>query len=186
MLAVAGVVSEAARDLGLRPVVVGGLAAWAWTGAPEFATADVDLVAPTSPRLERVMADLGFERRGRFFVLSEAGLFVEFPASELPPGWRPRRLAGPSGLLVHVLAPEDVLIDRLNQFVHWDEPDRGLQALAMLRVVDELDDARLSTRADAEGLSTALSALRRLRNEDRAPSEAELRAVARAVRSGTV
>jgi len=63
------------------------LAAWVWTGADAFATADIDLVVHASRSLEDALAQLGFERRGRFFVLPDAELFVEFPGTELPPGW---------------------------------------------------------------------------------------------------
>jgi hypothetical protein len=64
MLAVAAVIENAAREVGLRPVLSGGLAAWAWTGAAEFATADIDLIAPTSTLLEQQLNALGFHGAG--------------------------------------------------------------------------------------------------------------------------
>lgn len=67
------------------------LAAWVWTGADAFATGDIDLVVHASRSLEDALAQLGFERRGRFFVLPDAELFVEFLVrSYRPDGARPK------------------------------------------------------------------------------------------------
>ncbi len=53
-LAVAALLSEAMRPLGVSPVLVGGSAVLFWTRAPEFTTVDIDLVVDEPKRGGRV------------------------------------------------------------------------------------------------------------------------------------
>ena len=159
MLAVVGVVKQAAGDPGLRPILSGGLAMWVWTGTSEFATADVDLVMTHSEEFARRLESLGFERQGKFFVRKDAELFLEFPGSELPEGWATTDVQAANDLVVPVVSPEDILIDRLNAAVHWSELDMAKQAVVMILSSEALDETRLRDRAQEEGLADALKTL---------------------------
>jgi hypothetical protein len=49
-------------------------------------------------------------------------------------GWRVREIRAANNLPVAIVAPEDILIDRLNQVVHWGEVDMAKQAITLLGV----------------------------------------------------
>lgn len=65
MLEIVGVVDAAVAPLGVRPIVVGGLAV-AYRVPDTHVTADIDVVMPHLPAIEDVLARLGFERSGRY------------------------------------------------------------------------------------------------------------------------
>jgi hypothetical protein len=64
MLAVVAVLTEAVRDLGVKPVVVGGLAVQYWTHE-QYTTSDIDLLLPSLPAIDERFEALGLERHGR-------------------------------------------------------------------------------------------------------------------------
>jgi len=63
----------------------------------------VDLVPAHSEEFDRRLEALGFERRGKFFVRKDAELFLEFPGSELPPGWATTDVQAANDLVVQVV-----------------------------------------------------------------------------------
>jgi hypothetical protein len=68
LLEVAAIVSEAVADLGVRPVVVGGLAVAFWTSGA-YVTSDIDVLMPSLPEVGERLAELGFEQRGRYWIV---------------------------------------------------------------------------------------------------------------------
>lgn len=184
LLEVAAVVEEALGEIGVHPVVVGGLAVAYWTGGA-YLTGDIDVVMPSTPEVDARMAELGFERRGRFWVLPEAGLFFEAPGSALAPGEEAVDAELGSGRTVRVLRAEDGLVHRLHEFVATGHADAFRQAVALLGTPG-LDRGRLVARARDERLEDALGALQTLADRVREgswPETWELHDVARRLRS---
>lgn len=146
---------------GIEPILVGGSALELYTDGG-YATADVDLALPSGPEVDSAFADLGFEKRGRFWVRPELGLYFEAPApAGLPGETAPRTVLDLDGLRVVVLGVEDLLVDRLRAWVHWksDEDGRWAARLAAL-YANELDWDYLSSRATQTGERAALDRLR--------------------------
>jgi len=69
LLEVAAVIGESLSDLGVQPVVVGGLALAYWSDNDEFITGDIDVLVPRVPELPVRLQALGFEQRGRDWIL---------------------------------------------------------------------------------------------------------------------
>jgi hypothetical protein len=161
LLEVAALITEALSDLGLEPVVVGGLALAYWSGSDQFVTADIDVVVPRRPELDERLAALGFARRGREWVLPGFDVVFEAPGETLEPGDQGEWAELASGRRVKLLSPEDVLLWRLREWVHWHHTS-GFHQAAHLLFADQLDTERLDQRATAEGLGLALTELRRL------------------------
>lgn len=114
-LTVIAAVASALADLGVKPVIVGGLAVEYWTyGA--YSTTDIDVLLPSSLEVRTQLAELGFERRGRHWVLGEQEVFLEAPGSFLGTGEEAVDIDLGEGRTVSVLRPEDVLIYRLHEF----------------------------------------------------------------------
>jgi len=178
-LAVAAIVNELVRPLGFRAVVIGGLAVEFWTQG-DYTTADIDLYLPWTPQVDVALASAGFIKEGRHWTVPDHGVFVEAPASALGEQEEVHEVVLADGHVAVVLALEDVLIDRLHQFVAGGYRDVTSQAIALLGS-DELDSERLKARARDEGLDSALQAIRELsaRTERDEPIETwELREIA--------
>lgn len=146
----------------IEPILVGGCALELYTDGG-YGTADVDLALPAGEEVDEAFADLGFEKRGRFWVRPELGLFFEAPApAGLPGETAPRTELDIDGLRVVVLGVEDLLIDRLRAWVHWksDEDGRWASRLAAL-YSRELDWEYLRTRAADSVERSALEAIER-------------------------
>jgi hypothetical protein len=62
LLEVAALIGESLSDLGVQPVVVGGLALAYWSESDEFITGDSDVVVPRLPELPERLKALGFKR----------------------------------------------------------------------------------------------------------------------------
>lgn len=68
---------------------------------------------------------------------------------------------GPLGRRASMLSPEEILVNRMHEALATGAYDATVQAIALLLSVD-LDRARLSTRAEEEGLEEVLAALESL------------------------
>jgi hypothetical protein len=182
-LAVAAVVNLAVQAIGFRAVVIGGLAVEFWTQG-EYTTADIDLYLPWTPQVDAAMAAVGFVKEGRHWTLPGHDIFVEAPANVPREHEEIDEVALPTGAAVLVLAVEDVIVDRLHQFVAGGHSDVLEQAVALL-AVEEVDYPRLTERAAQEGLRNALIEVerisQRLRRGEVVPSW-ELQEIARRLR----
>ena len=106
LLEVAAIFAEAVVDLGVEPVVVGGLALAYWSGS-EFATGDIDVLLPRRPELAPRLEALGFEREGRMWLLPGFDVAFEAPGEMLEPGDEAEPVELASGRRVLVLSLED-------------------------------------------------------------------------------
>jgi hypothetical protein len=159
-LAVAALVDDVVRDLGFRAIVIGGVAVEFWTRGA-YSTADIDLYLPHGPAVDERLAELGLHREGRHWLHAEHDLFIEAPASFPAPAEEVTEVRLSTGQTALVLAPEDVLVYRLHEFVGTGHREVASQAISLLTSPD-IDKQRLRRRADEERLGSALSELGRL------------------------
>jgi hypothetical protein len=159
-LAVVSLIDQQVRRIEWRAIVIGGLAVEFWTHGA-YSTTDIDLYLPHGPAVDDLLAELGFRREGRHWVLPEHALFVEAPASFPAEEEDVVEVELPLGRSVLVLSAEDVVIDRLHQFVAGGHSDVVEQGVALLGI-EELDYPRLIGRAKSEGLENALIELERI------------------------
>ena len=144
----------------IEPILVGGTALELYTDGG-YATGDVDLALPTSPDVDAAFAELGFAKRGRFWVRPELGLYFEAPApAGLPGETAPRTVLDVDGLRVVVLGVEDLLVDRLRAWVHWKSDEDGRWAARLVALwADELDWSYLRARTSEPAERAALERL---------------------------
>ncbi len=182
-LAVAAVVNLVVQPLGFRAIVIGGLAVEFWTQG-EYTTADIDLYLPWTPEVDAALASVGFRKQGRHWTLPEHEIFVEAPAATIRESEEIDQVGLPTGTAALVLAVEDVIVDRLHQFVAGGHSDVFEQAVALL-AVEEVNYPRLIERAAEERLKTALVEVervsQRLRRGEDVPGW-ELQEIARGLR----
>jgi hypothetical protein len=159
-LAVVSLIDELVQQIGWRAIVIGGLAVEFWTDGA-FTTTDIDLYLPHGPAVDDLLAELGFVKEGRHWVLRESELFIEAPASFPAEDEETAEVELSSGGKVLVLSIEDVIIDRLHQFVAGGHRDVAEQGMTLL-LSDEVEQKRLLRRAESERLSNALIEVERL------------------------
>ena len=146
-----------------RPIVVGGHAAEFYTMGT-YVTGDIDLICADRKALGELLESWGFRREGRTWSDTDLDLYVESPSEALAPEMDAGRVVEVEvgGLTVCILALEDLIIDRLNAYVHWTSAEDGVWAQRLMkRHADSIDWAYLRKRAREEGVAEALTRLRR-------------------------
>lgn len=135
-----GFLTKALAPHGIEPILVGGGAMEFYT-AGGYATSDVDVALPACPEVDAAFADLGFAKEGRYWVREDLDLLFEAPAPAGLPGENAARTEIEIGdLRIVVIGIEDLLLDRVRGWVHWQssEDERWARRLAFL-YADRLD-----------------------------------------------
>jgi hypothetical protein len=160
MLEVAAVVQEELEDLGIHPVVVGGLAVAYWTTGA-FLSSDIDVVMPASPEVDKRMEALGFNRQGRYWTLPDSDIIFEAPGSTLEEGDEATEVQLGSGRIVTLLRAEDALVHRIRELVATPRVDVLEQAVTLLKAPG-LNQERLLLRTSQANLEEGLRVVREL------------------------
>ncbi len=130
------------------PIVIGGCALSYYSREVYF-TADIDLAYADREALDTVLANIGFEKRGRYWVNEGLKMAIEAPASILVGEDSPVEIVDlGEGLHCRIIGIEDLLIDRLNACKHWrSEADCEMVELLAKRYVNDLDWSYLEKKA---------------------------------------
>jgi hypothetical protein len=155
-----GVLTSAIEEkLNLIPVVVGGQAVEFYTGGG-YATMDVDIICEASvKKIGEVLEQLGFYRNNKYWILDSKNidLAIEFPSGPLA-GARDKLMEVDTGQhTAYFIGLEDIIIDRLNAYVHWDEKWQGEWILGMLvSNYEDIDWEYLNKLASQERVTDSL------------------------------
>jgi hypothetical protein len=143
----------------LRPILIGG-AALEYYSLGGYATSDVDLALPTDTVVDKLFADLGFRKEGRYWMHDEFDLMFEAPAADLAGEEAELTEVMLEDMTCYILGLEDLIIDRLNGYVHWKWEDDGrwVRRLVALHGT-KMDIAYLRRRAGEEKTLDALNAI---------------------------
>jgi hypothetical protein len=143
------------------PVLVGGSAVELYTGGA-YTTGDLDFVGHVPTRTRKALKRAGFVRLGKNWIHDGAKIFLEFPSSSLGEDEREAVLTV-GRFRIRIVCPEDLLVDRLAAWKHWESPVDGVNSLLLFRAQsDSLDEDHLAKRALAEDVVDALAAVRSL------------------------
>ena len=149
------VLAEINRRAKEKPVLVGGGAVEFYSGG-HFVTGDMDLCAQ-SAALASVLKDMGFSRKGMYFIRGK--LFIHV----LGPGFKGKSddVSIGKGLMIRIISLEDLIIDRLNSCKWWKHEVDCEQARYLLNTYRErLDSGYLEERAAQEEVGDMLDRLR--------------------------
>lgn len=154
---VLAVITEAIKEVGITPILVGDAAVEFYTFGG-YATGDIDVIMPVSSRVDEIMSLLGFDKEGRFWVYKEADIYLESPPPPLAGEYDRVIEIDVGGAPVSVIGIEDLIIDRLNAYVHWKSKEDGRWVRRLISIhKSEIDFDYLKKRASAEGVQEALS-----------------------------
>ena len=148
-------------------VIVGGNALEFYTlGA--YATVDVDLVSERRTEIGNLLASWGFDQTGRHWHHVGLDIAIEIPDDVLAGSEDKVTLVEIEDLTVYIIGVEDLIIDRLGAYVHWDSTDDGNWAQELMALYQQdIDWTYLKTRAQTEGVLEALIAFRNQVEEGR-------------------
>lgn len=156
---IAVITSAIKENLNLTPVVVGGQAVEFYTGGG-YATMDVDIICEASTKkIGEILEKLGFYRENKYWILDSNKLDL---AVETPSG----PLAGANDKLMELeigqhtayfIGVEDIIIDRLNAYVHWNEKWQEEWILGMMVTnYEDIDWKYLKKMSNQEGVNDSL------------------------------
>jgi len=131
------------------PIIMGGLALSYYSREVYF-TADIDLAYADKDALHEVLSEIGFEKKGRYWVNEDLKIAVEAPVGMLADEDSPLEIVElGTDLQCRIIGIEDLMIDRLNACKHWkSEIDCEMAELLIMRYANELDWAYLEKKAE--------------------------------------
>ena len=167
LIHIASVITSACLALNIEcPIVVGGLAVETYT-IGDYTTRDVDFISDFMTDIHKVMLGLGFfAKEGyRYYCHPKFGDVIEFPTPPLN-GSKDRIAVVdlPNGGQYYVIGLEDIIINRVEEFVHWDKKDlrreSAQQVITILNAHSEsIDYAYLNEQASLKGIADGLQLL---------------------------
>ncbi|MBD3240572.1 MAG: hypothetical protein GF331_08310 [Chitinivibrionales bacterium] len=143
IIELAAFISESLRKEGLEAVLSGGACAEIYSNS-KYVTGDLDFVVNyfwpgNDAIIDKVMASLGFERKGRIFVNPAIPYSVEFPPGPISIGEehqvKPSILKLKTGNLA-LLSPTDSVKDRLTGYFHGNDAQCLEQAVMIYQMND--------------------------------------------------
>jgi hypothetical protein len=148
-LLMVGLLTRLLEEKGKNPPIIIGGCALSYYSREVYFTADIDLAYADREALDAVLKNIGFEKRGRYWVNEGLNMAIEAPASVLVGEDSPVEIVDlGEGLQCRIIGIEDLLIDRLNACKHWkSEIDCEMVDLLAKRYFEELDWTYLEKRA---------------------------------------
>jgi len=161
---IAIITSAIEESLNIKPVVVGGQAVEFYTTGG-YSTMDIDIICESSiGDIDDILNNLGFKRDQKYWVYDdeELELAIEVPSGPLA-GNKERitKVHTSNGHTAYFIGIEDILIDRLNAYVHWKESWQEEWILGMMILnYDEIDWDYIQNRAKNELVESNLNELK--------------------------
>lgn len=148
-LLMVGLITRLLEEKGKKaPVVIGGCALSYYSREVYFTT-DIDLAYAEREALDSVLRNVGFQKKGRYWVHEGLKMAIEVPASKLVEEEAPVEIVDVGeGLQCTIIGIEDLIIDRMNACKHWkSEIDCEMAELLVNRYYNDLDWPYLERKA---------------------------------------
>ena len=164
----AAIISEfLQKNYGVELVVVGGNAVEFYT-LGSYSTEDIDIVITNFEIIENLLQDFDFEKINRIWYREDIDISIDITGSQL--AGDPKRVSKVSikGKMVQVIGLEDIIVDRLNAFVHWKSEQDGLWAQEMVAIHQgDIDWKYIEKRCKKEQVIFALEEIKKkIKSED--------------------
>lgn len=162
-LLLVGYLCDQLKSEGVGPILVGGNAVELYT-FNDYTTHDIDLVTARRDRIGQILESIGFSRLpgARHWHHNELELSVEIPDDVLAGDESRVVQVEIDEFVADVIGIEDLLIDRLNAYVHWHSVSDFEQALKIYHLHrDSIDEDYLFRKAKDDQLEDALRELKR-------------------------
>ncbi|NVM27546.1 MAG: hypothetical protein HWN65_01780 [Candidatus Helarchaeota archaeon] len=157
-----GLINKYLKKKDSNIIILGGFAVQFYT-AGEYLTIDADLACDNRDALNDLLITLNFEKIGRHYFSEDLNLAIEIPTSSISKNQEERLyLIEIEGYEIPILSIEDVIIDRLNAFTHWQSLEDGRLAKELLLIhFNRVDWSYLETQAKEEKVISELLDLKK-------------------------
>ena len=140
---------------GIDVVLSGGSCVSIYT-ENKYASLDLDFIefgSVSRRKLKKVLQEIGFYEKNRYFISSETDIFLEFPSGPPSVGKEPIKevivLNFPTGEL-RIISPTDCVKDRLAAYYHWGDR-QSLEQAVLVAKDNKIDLDELERWSKAEG-----------------------------------
>lgn len=158
--------TEALKSKSIRPIIVGGQALEFYT-IGNYSTFDVDLVSTGYREIGELLKEWGFEKFGRHWNHDELKIAIEVPSEELSGSYQRLLKVEIEDFSVYIIGVEDLIIDRLNSYVHWRvKNDRYWIRALMALHFDKIDWTYLEAISKRELTFNAFAEIKREAKKD--------------------
>ncbi len=162
-IALTAVITEALKDIDIRPIIVGGQAVEFYT-AGGYSTMDVDLVIPAGiQEINSVIKKLGFRKEGKYWTYDQLDFALEVPGPDLAGDYGKINEIEIEGLKAYIIGIEDIIIDRLNRYKFWKEYADQEWIIGMIYLnYDDIDWDYLYQKSESEKTLEELKELKEI------------------------
>jgi hypothetical protein len=163
------VLTEAMKTIGERPVLIGGKALEYYT-LGGYTTGDIDIALPSTNEVNTIFSKLGFHKEGQYWIREDIDALIEAPTSDLAGEDAPLVELEIEDMRCYIIGLEDLIIDRLNGYVHWHWEDDGRWVKRLLSLhAKEIDKEYLFCKAREQSTEQALMKIYQELKEDKRP-----------------
>ncbi len=143
-----GLLHKYLKKLNSGLILLDGLAVQFYT-AGEYLTSDIDLACNNRNSIKDLLISIQFKEIGRHFYLEDLDLSIEIPTSSITPNQQKKlNILQIDGYEIPILGIEDIIIDRLNAFTHWQSLEDGRIAKELIFLhYEKIDWEYLETQA---------------------------------------
>lgn len=129
----AAAVVQQLEKRGISCVLVGGACVSIYTDE-KHASRDLDFISPYSHEaISQALAEIGFEKKGRYFISPNSKLYVEFPSGPVAIGnqspIKPDGKIKIRNTVITMYSPTQCVMDRLAAWFHWNDRRSLIHAL---------------------------------------------------------
>jgi hypothetical protein len=130
---------------------------------------DIDLACNNKAPLIKILKALNFEHIGRHYFSNELNIAIEIPTSYILNNQEERLyIIEIDNYEIPILGIEDIIIDRLNAFTHWQSLEDGRIAKELLLIqYDKIDWNYLESQTQSERVNKALQNIKQELKEER-------------------
>lgn len=150
---------------GIDVVLSGGSCVSIYT-ENKYASLDLDFIefgSVSRRKLKKVLQEIGFYEKNRYFISSETDIFLEFPSGPPSVGKEPIKevivLNFPTGEL-RIISPTDCVKDRLAAYYHWGDR-QSLEQAVLVAKDNKIDLDELERWSKVEGKLTVFRQIRK-------------------------
>lgn len=163
------ILTEALKSIGERPILIGGEALEYYT-LGGYTTGDIDIALPSSKEVDAIFSKLGFHKEGRYWIRNDIDALIEAPTSDLAGEDAPLMEVEIEDMRCYIIGLEDLIIDRLNGYVHWQwEDDRRWVKRLLYLHSKEINKEYLFSKAREQATEEALAGIYQELEEDKGP-----------------
>lgn len=129
----AAIVVDQLGKHGISCVLVGGACVSIYTDE-RHASHDLDFISPYSQEaIANALAELGFQKEGRYFTHPQTEMYVEFPTGPVAIGdqipVKPEGKMKVKNTTITMFSPTQCVMDRLSAWFHWNDRRSLIHAL---------------------------------------------------------